>query len=267
MSIQHLNEIDITYDTFGTVSGTPLLLLHGAFLSRRQWAQQVYAFATRYKVITCDLRGHGESGRSPNTYALPLFADDVSKLIAALGYERVILCGHSFGGMVAQEVAITFPAQVSALILAESHSGMTNTFPGTLRTMLGWWLTALISVERAAHNMADQHGKYAPEVAEYLRREINVHARDKVNYLNIRRAEIAFSTKHRLESIEAPTLLLAGEYHPTTHKLISQMRREIKQAVVKIVPNAGYLVNMDNPEGFNRAVLEFLEGLSRPRIL
>lgn len=255
-----INNIDLGYDTFGSGRQT-LLLLHGGLLSRRQWQQQVYPFSSRFQVITCDLRGHGQSGKSEGTYAMPLFADDVSKLIAALGLDQVVVCGHSFGGMVAQELALMYPDQVSALILAETNYGPSADLGETLTALMGWWALALTSVERRAQISADRHGHYNPDAAQYLLMEINQHARDKANYLNIFRASISFNSKPRLKYLECPTLLLVGEFHPQSHKPAQAMERLIKHAQLHVVPNAGYLLNWDAPDTFNRMVLEFLEQL------
>lgn len=253
-----INHIDIGYDTFGSGHQT-LLLLHGGLLSRRQWQQQVYPFSSRFQVITCDLRGHGQSGKSEGAYAMPLFADDVSKLIAALGLEQVVVCGHSFGGMVAQELALMYPDQVSALILAETSYGASAGFGETLSALMGWWALALTSVERRAQISAERHGRYNPDAAQYLLMEINYHARDKANYLNILRASISFNSKPRLQYLECPTLLLVGEFHPQSRKPAQAMERLIKRAHLVTVQGAGYLLNWDTPDVFNRVVLEFME--------
>ncbi|MBE2197931.1 MAG: alpha/beta fold hydrolase [Anaerolinea sp.] len=265
MPAVRINDIDIHYETFGT--GKPLILLHGALMTRHTWSSQVYPLSAHYQVIVPDLRGHGDSGRSAGSYAVALLADDISKLIAALGFERAIVCGHSLGGMVAQELAISYPAQVSALILADTVYGTTTTFLETVQALLGWWGIALLPVERVAHAAAERHGKYNPEVASYLKREINMHARDKNNYLNIHRAALSFNSKTRLKYIDAPALVMVGEYNPPAHKQERAIARLIHAAQMEIVPGAGFMLHMDNPDYFTRTVLEFLDAVQRPRVL
>lgn len=82
-----LNNTTIAYDDYG--QGEPLLLIHGIFVSRATWHLQIDNFARKHRVITCDLRGHGESSVSSDPYSVALFASDMIALLDALGLERV----------------------------------------------------------------------------------------------------------------------------------------------------------------------------------
>jgi 3-oxoadipate enol-lactonase len=93
-------------------SGQPLLLLHGALISRAMWTQQVKAFNKTYQVITCDLPGHGKSPDVVGEYTIERLGNNLTVFLDALNIQQLSICGHSLGGMVAQHLAATQPERV-----------------------------------------------------------------------------------------------------------------------------------------------------------
>jgi pimeloyl-ACP methyl ester carboxylesterase len=83
MPTLNINGITIGYDDFGR--GEPIVFIHGIFVSRATWYPQINHFAQSHRVITCDLRGHGEPPASATPYSVVLFAQDVVALLDALG--------------------------------------------------------------------------------------------------------------------------------------------------------------------------------------
>ena len=96
----------------------PVLLLHGWAGSRRSFAALLPRLARRSRVVAVDLRGHGDADKPPNGYDVPSLAADVVAVLDSLGMARVALVGASSGGYVAQQVAVSAPGRVAALVLA-----------------------------------------------------------------------------------------------------------------------------------------------------
>lgn len=249
------NDITMAYDIYG--EGTPLLLIHGGVISSTEWQPQIEEFAKHYQVITWDLRGHGETSYTNVPYSVALFASDLVVLLDTLGIEQVICCGHSLGGMVAQELAIRYPDRIRCLILAETSYGTSSTWWEALQTVMARWTFRLMSVKDMARLSAQQTGKWNPEVGPYLEREMIRHANNKTNYLNIWEAVLTFDSRTRIQHITCPTLILIGEHYRQTHTQAHKMQQRIPNAKLIVVPNAGHMINWDNTAFFNQVVLAF----------
>jgi pimeloyl-ACP methyl ester carboxylesterase len=107
---------DIHYLEVG--SGQPLLFLHGNGSSALNWHQQVDAFRDKYRVIAYDSVNHGHSSNSPGNEPEPDRVDELEGVLAALGIDRPILCGHSMGGSTVVRWACRHPDQAVALIVS-----------------------------------------------------------------------------------------------------------------------------------------------------
>jgi len=113
------NGVDHFYEING--QGFPLVLVHGGFVDSRMWDPQFEYFAKTYMVIRYDLRGHGKTGEtSKRQYSIDLFADDLRALLDAMNLDKIILCGLSLGGMVAQSYGVRNNHRLQALILADT---------------------------------------------------------------------------------------------------------------------------------------------------
>ncbi|HEX9439934.1 MAG TPA: alpha/beta hydrolase [Roseiflexaceae bacterium] len=259
MPATSIGDVILAYDIHG--QGDPLLLIHGALVSRTYWQAEAAYFAQRYQVITVDLRGHGESSRTTLPYSVELFTRDVVGLLDALGLERVFCCGHSLGGMVAQELAISYPERVRGLILADTwhnpHGLPWEPFP--FRTVALKWMLGALTVEGVAALMAQGLSTFNSAIDPYIRREVGRHTRDRANYLKIWDAAIDFDSTARLREIRAPTLIMMAEYFPYTFAQALEMQRRISGAALTTVPHAGHWLNWDNPAGFNQALGQFLD--------
>lgn len=252
----------IAYDDFG--QGDPLVLIHGIFVSRTTWYPQIDHFARSHRVITCDLRGHGESPASTEAYSVALFASDIINLLDTLGLERVVFCGHSFGGMVAQELALSYPDRVKALILVESSYGVSSTpWEAGLTTLTNTFFNQLVSPEDQVKLFARYFGLLSGNVADYIEAQGKQHLRNAANFQNILQASLNFNSRWRLHQITCPTLLLLGQYFhvPWIHLHTYEMLWRIRPASLKYVPRAGHVLNWDNPSAFNQTMRHFLTGL------
>ena len=107
---------DIHYLEVGT--GEPMVFLHGNGSSALNWHQQVDAFHGKYRILAYDSVNHGHSSNSPRGELEPDRADELEGVLAALGLERPILCGHSMGGSTVLRWACRHPDQARALIVS-----------------------------------------------------------------------------------------------------------------------------------------------------
>jgi 3-oxoadipate enol-lactonase len=260
MAIQRVNGIDIGYDAFGLMQTTPypVLFLHDALTTRRMWANQFYTFAAKRYVLAPDLRGHGESGRSTGSYAVRMFADDMAEFLLSLGVDRAAVIGHGMGGMIALEMAITYPDQVGQLVLVETSPGVSSNLFGAWRALFRWWRLALTGPIAESKRMIAQQANGSAMLASTLQQQINPNLKDKENYLNIWRATVAFNAWQRLKYVECPTLLVYGAESQNI-AAASRIIKRLKYGKQAVVAKAGMLPHLQNITTFNEIVMGFLK--------
>ena len=110
--------IKLAYEDRGT--GTPaFVLVHGWTCDRSYFAPQADHFATRHRVVSVDLRGHGESDKPQGGYPIRTFADDVAHVIDQLKLGKVIAVGHSMGGITVLQLAASYPDRVAGIVMVD----------------------------------------------------------------------------------------------------------------------------------------------------
>jgi pimeloyl-ACP methyl ester carboxylesterase len=255
--------------------GPPLVFVHGGFVDSRMWQPQVAFFSKDYTTIRYDLRGHGKTGgTSTQKYSIKLYAEDLGALLDALKLDRVILCGLSLGGMIAQAFAVGRPHHLKALILADTAVSVSLTLSDKFQRYIlapEWvMLTAIrwMSVPRFvdfSFKLAQWSRKTGwfgqdPHTAAYVREAmLNITTEE---YLKIYQAIYDFDLLD-LEEITCPTLILNGEHESkAVFRHTQEMLMQIPESKARIIPGAGHTSNMENPIAFNAEVGCFLTSLS-----
>lgn len=262
------NGIETYYVTWG--DGPPIVFIHGMIMSTSMWEPQMDALRDTFTTIAYDVRGHGRTGGSNRrTYSIELFAEDLKALLDALDVDRTVICGLSMGGTIAQTFAAVHPEKVAGLVLAD-------TFPsGSLPFA---WRIALVNIRILAR--LDRFIDYGtlnrwqlkignllvPGVSrdeEAIQRLVeNAPAISHAEFVKIADAVARFPKQDvDLGGVTAPTLVLHGEYLPTsneksTERLVAALRHA--DTLVQVVPESGHVSNLDNPEFFTSTLREFL---------
>ena len=255
-----LNNINFYYEIYG--EGEPLLLLHGLGSSSRDWEFQADFFSRKFRVITVDLRGHGKSEKPPGPFSIPLFAEDTSRLLQELNSSPAHILGISLGGMVAFQMAISFPEVVKSLIIVNSTPELV---PKTLKDRFGIWQRLLIVRFMGMRKMGVVLGnRFLPDPEQAELREVFIDhwaENHKPSYLETMKAVVGWSILEQLNEIKAPTLVLGaeGDYFPTEDK--KAYTKRIPNAKLEIINDTRHALPAENPEVFNQTVLEFLTSL------
>jgi len=114
--------VNIVYDDTGK-GDTTLLFVHGWAINRSYWADQVDHFKGRYRVVTIDLPGYGESGKNRSDWSVTAFGRDVDSVMERLNLQQVILVGHSMSGDIIVEAALHAPGRVIGLVGVDNFKG------------------------------------------------------------------------------------------------------------------------------------------------
>lgn len=107
---------------------TALLFIHGWCCDKSYWEKQISVFSRKYRVIAVDLGGHGESGMNRKNWTMKAFGQDVASVIKHLKLKKVILIGHSMGGIVMVETTRQIPKIVSGLIAVDTLANVEQKF-------------------------------------------------------------------------------------------------------------------------------------------
>ncbi|MGQ0568751.1 MAG: alpha/beta fold hydrolase [Armatimonadota bacterium] len=242
--------------------GPALVLLHAFPLNRAMWRPQVAALRDRFTIITPDFRGFGESDIPSGALTMDDYAQDVLRLLDALGQTRVMLGGCSIGGYVAFRVLARAADRISAVLIADSRAEP-DTEEGRQRRH-----AAIKRIE------ADGPSVFLEEFASLLvgpttkaqRPGVIAAVRQIIGSPDPRSLIAALSalatrpdSRPLLPSITAPTLVVVGEEDTVTPPASSEeMVGALPHARMITIPGAGHLANLEAPEAFNRATREFL---------
>lgn len=257
MTFLDLPNLEMYYEQTGV--GVPLLLIHGLGSSSRDWEKQVPVFSRRYRVITLDLRGHGQSSKPPGPYSIGMFADDAVALIRALNVAPLHIVGISMGGMVAFEMAINYPELVRSLTIVNSYPEMRVE---TLRERLQVWRRFLFLKLFGLRGTGILLGKHLfpkPEQQELREKFATRWAEnDKAAYRESLRAIINWDVEQHLGNITCPVLVVASDqdYMPLGEKRAYVTK--LSDAELVVIEDARHAVTAERPKQFNMVLEKFL---------
>jgi 3-oxoadipate enol-lactonase len=239
---------------YGT--GEPILFIHGALVSQAMWQPQIAIFRNKYQVITLDLPAHGNVPDLSGEYTIERLAEYILEQLEIMKIKRANICGHSLGGMVAQQLAIKYPEYVDKLILAETAFGTRNNLWEKVLTAI-----TIPFLQITPHNYlidisAKQYGLRNENTGEFVRNEMSRY--DHRITMRVMSAALKYSGKSNLNRIISPTLILIAEDNKQTHAQGKEMAKIIKNSKIAIIKKANHLLNIDNQMEFNTTVIEFL---------
>ena len=111
--------VRLAYSDTGS-DGPALVLIHGWTCNRGHWRNQVAELSEDHRVVTLDLRGHGDSDKPEQDYTIAGFADDVAWLISEPGLTRPVVVGHSMGGVIAAQLERKHPEATPGIVLVDA---------------------------------------------------------------------------------------------------------------------------------------------------
>lgn len=240
-----------------TGKGETIVFLHGAMVSLTMWEKQAAFLRDGCRVLLVDLPEHGGSkDRVLPVYSVKRVSEAVLALLDELNIGSYHLCGHSLGGMVAQEIALRRPEQVRCLVLAETSYGTRTTFSERLGSDLTKPLMKLMTQKQLIAMSVKTYGSVNPYVGNYIGEEMKAFTMEQSR--RIMNAALTYDSKDRVAKMKSRTLILVGEKNKQTHKQGRELHRRIEGSEFVVVPGAHHLLNMDNPDVFNREVARFI---------
>jgi pimeloyl-ACP methyl ester carboxylesterase len=258
------NGLEIAYERAG--EGPPLVFVHGGTVDGRMWRPQLADLKDEFTVVAWDEPGAGRSSDVPADFGLPDYAHCLAALIEAVALGPAQVAGLSWGGTLALELYRHHPELVATLILVDTYAGWKGSLPEE---------EVRARVEGVGQMLAAPDEEFDPTLpglfagdppAEFLPLLAEMAAvarRDSV------RLEIGLmaETDQRdlLPRITVPTLLIWGELDVRSPlSVASQFEQAIPDTKLVVIPGAGHVSNLEQPERFNQAMREFCRTHSSP---
>lgn len=256
----HLNGIDLAYSDEG--QGHPMVFLHAFPLNRTMWDPQMAALKDHYRVITIDLRGHGESDAPMWRYTMEQFADDIIALLQHLSIPQATFVGLSMGGYILFALYRKYPEYVRALVLADTRAQADTPEGKATRFSM-----AQVAHRRGACAIAElMLPKLLSPSGIQQRTELITKLRNIILgnppsgiIGDLMAMEERPDASSLARTLNVPTLVVVGEHDiPSPPAEMKELAKLIPGATLKIIPQAGHVSNLENPEAFNQALLDFL---------
>ena len=267
-----LDGVTLAYAEAG--EGFPLVWCHEFAGSRESWDPQVRFFARRYRVITYNARGYPPSDvpESPDAYSEEHAVEDLYRLLRSLRIERAYIGGLSMGATTSLRFGLRHPEMTRALIVASGGTGSTDPprFKGQCEDLAAQiesgGMAALRDYSagpaRIQLRRKDPVGWQA--FADLLAGHSPLGAALTLRGVQGQRPAILDSAQD-LRALDIPTLILVGDEDDPCLEPALFLKRQLRRSGLVTFPQSGHAINLEEPDLFNRAVLDFLTAVEADR--
>ncbi|MCZ6617237.1 MAG: alpha/beta fold hydrolase [Gammaproteobacteria bacterium] len=249
MALLQRDDVDLYYELHG--DGPAILLTHGYSATSQMWRGQIEALSTEHTLITWDMRGHGRSGspEDPACYSEAHTVRDMAALLDHNGFESAVIGGLSLGGYMSLAFNVAEPDRVRGLLIIDTGPGYNSD-----RGRQAWNKTAIamaVTLEEQGLTALANRGVEMATAQHESARGLALAARGMLT-------QHKSSVIQSLPEIRVPSLVLLGANDEAFLKSSDYMADKIPGATKVVIADAGHAANIDQPEKFNVAVVEFL---------
>ena len=269
-----VNGIQLYYEEGG--SGVPLVFVHEFAGDCVSWQPQVRFFARRYRTVAFNARGYPPSDvpEDVTAYSQQRAVDDVKGLLDRLTVRQAHICGLSMGGYAALHFGLSYPDRALSLTVAGCGYGSGSEREQFRREI------AEVARRLETRGMAEAAEFYAHGPTRVQFREKDPRGwqefRDRLaggsargHALTLRGVQMtrpsAFELESRLTALDVPTLIVTGDEDEPCLEPGLFLKRRIPRAGLVVLPNSGHTINLEEPDAFNRALLDFLTAVDAGR--
>jgi pimeloyl-ACP methyl ester carboxylesterase len=250
-----INGLKTFYEVEG--KGKPLVLVHGAGGATTYWFNQLSGLSSEFRVIAIDLPGHGKSEPLKGKPSIEQYAKHLDAFINGMKLSKVVLLGHSMGGLIVQHITLNHPEIVEKLIIVDSSAK----FPGRSGSGPSFRHAASMDANTIAASLFSQKTLRKTDATSLMKQIIRGMSPEFALNVLLRDFELADEVDFtgRLKAIGAPTLIVHGADDVLPVSLANYLHENIKGSKLEIIPDAGHMVMMEKPTEFNNAIMKFIK--------
>ncbi len=269
-----VNGIHLYYEEAGR--GIPILFLHEFAGDWRSWEPQMRFFSSRYRAITFSARGYLPSDvpDSPEAYSQNLQVEDLKGLLDVLRIDQAHICGLSMGSYTTLLFGSNYPDRARSLTIAGSGYGSGKNrqefhqrvaeiadkmLQGGMKAVSDGYTQGAARVQLQNKN---------PRAWEEFRRQFEEHSAkgSAFTFLGVQRQRPSITDLgDQLQKMTPPVLIILGDEDELGIEGSFFMKRNISRAGLEVFPRSGHVVNLEEPERFNRSVLDFITAVDAGR--
>jgi 3-oxoadipate enol-lactonase len=261
--------VRIYYEAHG--GGTPLVLAYGIGGNAKMWDVNVPGLAARYRLVLWEPRGHArsDSPEDPAKYSFRRWVLDLKAVLDRLGIRRAHVGGLSLGAGIATRFALGFASRVRSLVVTNSSSA--SGLPLSWQNVVMRARSIEITLTKGMDAMAEFAMVANPNFSERLAIEPKVKDEiyeeyrrlSPIGYANSLRALLAMDhITDQLPRLRLPVLLIGGDHDPSLAPM-KVMQRKVRGSKLVVLSPSSHFGNRDQPEAWNRTVLDFLARCDR----
>ena len=264
------DRVRLYYEEHGR-RGTPLVLANGIGCNADMWDVNRDGLAAHHRLVLWEPRGHArsDSPEDPARYSFQRWALDLKAVLDRLGIRRAHVGGLSLGAGIATRFALRFPSRVRSLVVTNSSSAAG--LPLSVENLVMRARSIEITLTKGMDAMAEFAMAANPNLSERLAIEPSAKAEfyeeyrrlSPIGYANSLRALLAMDhITDQLPRLRLPVLLIGGDRDPSLAPM-KVMHRKVRGSKLTVLSPASHFGNRDQPEAWNRTVLEFLARCDR----
>jgi pimeloyl-ACP methyl ester carboxylesterase len=275
MPFANVGGVKLYYEETG--AGAPLVFVHEFAGDCRSWHLQARFLARRYRCIAFNARGYPPSDvpPDPGAYSQQQAVDDIKGVLDHLAIDRAHVCGLSMGGYAALIFGLTYPERARSLVVAGCGYGSVAADRQAFRQD-----SDLVARRFETDGMAKVADFYSrgPTRVQFLDKDPTgwrefheqlAGGSAQGHALTLRGVQMTrpsvFDLGERMERLEVPTLIVTGDEDEPCLEPAIFMKRKIPAAGLVVIPKSGHTINLEEPETFNRALLDFLTAVDAGR--
>ena len=240
--------------------GAPVLVLSNSLgTSKELWDAQLDAFTERYRLLRYDQRGHGQSDAPSGPYSIERLGLDVVEMLEANEIATAHFCGLSLGGMTGQWLGTNAGDRIGRLILANTsaYMGPPSAWQERIELVLTDGMATMAELACERWFTAGFRASSPDEVAAI---KALLHATPPEGYAGCCAAIRDMDQRASVAGISVPTLVIGGSLDPATPPPHSEQLSSAIEGAELVFLEAAHLSNVEQPDAFNAAVLNFLAG-------
>ena len=243
-----------------------LLLLHGLHGSLKYWSHfQVGFFSQYFRVLNLDQRGHGKSNKPASGYSIENMAYDAYQVMRKLNFTPAHIIGASMGGMVTLQLALAFPEAVKSIVLVDSFPYS----PGPLKQVIKSWIEQVkekgyakvmetFNKDNSGSLFSKRYLAERPNFIDYDDQSVLNNLMPAEAFIGACNAIMEFDARERLSEIKVPVLVITSN-EGLGFESAQLMKDKMPNAELWTPEGVGHLINIEEPDLFNRQVLTFLQ--------